>query len=29
MADGLVICRKLTTPGVDGRRLTSDTRQLV
>ena len=29
MADGLVVCRKLSTPGVDGRRLTSDTRQLV
>jgi caffeoyl-CoA O-methyltransferase len=28
MADGLTVCRKLVTPGVDGRRLTSDTRQL-
>ena len=29
MADGLTVCRKLFTPGVDARRLTSDTRQLV
>jgi len=28
MADGLVVCRKLLTPGVDGRRLTTDTRRL-
>ena len=28
MADGLTVCRKLFVAGVDGRRLTSDTRQL-